>query len=175
MARFNLDKGCSFDLTKGLSDVTIGLGWDIDKKANNTMDLDAFAILKKGEIAFDMVYFNNMKSKCGAVRLSKDNRTGEGEGDDEQLWFQLDKLPADVTELHVWIVIYDGLNKHQSFEHVEGVHCRLFKGVDSIDHGPLASFKVDGGDSNMRSMHVVTMSKGETWDFQRVEEGRNSD
>ncbi|KAF4972991.1 hypothetical protein FSARC_568 [Fusarium sarcochroum] len=175
MDYFNVEKGNPFNIEKGLSDVTVGLGWNVSEKTDKTMDLDAFAILKKGETASDMVYFNNKESRCGAVRLSGDNLTGKGDGDDEQLWFQLDKLPADVTEVLVWIVIYNGLKKHQTFEDVEGVHCRLFEGIDGINNRPLASFDVGGGNGETRSMHVATMCKDETWDFQRVEKGFNFD
>ena len=36
-----------------------------------------------------------------------DNRTGEGEGDDEQLVVDLKKVPADVHRIAITVTIYD--------------------------------------------------------------------
>ncbi len=47
----------------------------------------------------DFIFYNNLQSPCGSDLHAGDNRTGEGEGDDEQLVVDLKKVPADVLKL----------------------------------------------------------------------------
>jgi tellurium resistance protein TerD len=73
----NLTKGQRVDVT--LKNICVGLGWD---PATGGMDFDldasAFMIGSNGKCLSEdfFVYYNNPKSKDGAVESSGDDRTG---------------------------------------------------------------------------------------------------
>ena len=91
----SLQKGQKVRLEKQgggrLANVRMGLGWDPIKKKGffggmkeMSVDLDATALLYDGNNnRVDVVYFGQLKSKDGALRHTGDNRTGQGDGDDE--------------------------------------------------------------------------------------------
>lgn len=124
----NLSKGVSLDLTKTLPTlrrVKAGLGWDACN--GQSMDLDVFALLlHNGKIkdTSDIVFFNQPNTNKGVV-LSGDNRTGEGEGDDESISVNLDTVPADVTEVVFFVNIYDAVARQQNFGMVKNAYIRL--------------------------------------------------
>ncbi len=99
MASISLKKGQKVDLTKtnpGLSKVLVGLGWDTNRyDGQNDFDLDVsiFLVGANGKVsgAEDFVFYNNPKGANGAVEHLGDNRTGEGEGDDEAIKVDLKK------------------------------------------------------------------------------------
>ena len=80
----DLNKGMSLDLTKaGDTKFTFGLGWETDA------DLDVSAFMLQGTSPMKLqamehaIYFNNMNSACGSVRLSGDSRDGKNGDIDE--------------------------------------------------------------------------------------------
>lgn len=87
----NLKKGQKINLTKdnpGLNKAIIGLGWDTNKYSGGyEFDLDASAFLvgNNGKVNDDLnfVFYNNLQDPSGAVVHTGDNRTGDGDGDDE--------------------------------------------------------------------------------------------
>ncbi|KAG1884920.1 TerD domain-containing protein [Suillus subluteus] len=173
---FNLEKGAAFSLDKGLTDVTIGLGWDAELVNGKKVDLDVYGILKSGSTARDMAFFKQLEVKSGAIRLSGDNLDGEGDGDDEQLYIYLSKMPAHIDSVDVWVVIHEGKARQQDFSRVKGVTCRLFKGINGNEEGGLAKFNVPRGSTNMRSMHAATLFRqGDSWDFKHVEDSFDTD
>lgn len=126
-----LIKGQKVDLTKahpGLKQLKIGLGWDISQTASS-IDLDAVALLvdAEGKIAGkeNIVFYNNLKGGGNAVQLTKDNRTGAGSGDDEQITVDLEKVPAGIKKIAVAITIYEGAAKKQDFGQVSNAYVRI--------------------------------------------------
>ena len=127
----NLQKGQKISLEKEagskLNSVVMGLGWDAAKKkgflgglfggGNNAVDLDASCFM------FDD-YFNHLRSEDGSVQHSGDNRTGDGDGDDEQIAVALNRVPADIKSLVFTVSNYTG----QDFSQVENAFCRLING-----------------------------------------------
>ena len=88
----NLQKGQREKLTTG--NFTVGLGWDTNTTATGAdFDLDAsvFILGDNKKILSDQhfVFYNNLKSPDGAVEHTGDNRTGEGDGDDESIRIDL--------------------------------------------------------------------------------------
>ncbi len=57
-----------------------------------------FAVGEDGKVLSDahFIFFNNKTSPDGAVEHRGDNRTGEGDGDDEQVKIDLTKVSADI-------------------------------------------------------------------------------
>ncbi|WP_142830363.1 TerD family protein [Planococcus soli] len=126
-----LIKGQKVDLTKvhpGLKQLKIGLGWDISQ-TDSSIDLDAVALLvdAQGKVAGkeNLVFYNNLTGGGTAVQLTKDNQTGAGAGDDEQLTIDLEKIPADIKKVAIAITIYDGAAKKQSFGQVLNAFVRI--------------------------------------------------
>ena len=111
----SLTKGGNVNLSKeapGLTNITVGLGWDPRATDGQEFDLDAIAFLvnEGGKVRNDkdFIFFNNLKSDNGAVEHTGDNRTGEGDGDDEQIKINLANIPADVSKVAVCAIIYEG-------------------------------------------------------------------
>ncbi|MEJ2415907.1 MAG: TerD family protein [Exilibacterium sp.] len=121
----NLQKGQRISLEKeaggSLSKVVMGLGWDAVKKKGffgglkqQNIDLDASALLfDANKNLVDQVWFRQLKSKCGSLVHTGDNRTGEGEGDDEQIICHLDKVPSSVSMLVFVVNSFTGENFSQ--------------------------------------------------------------
>ena len=59
-----------------------------------------------------------------------DNRTGEGEGDDEQIKLTLQTLPADVEKIAFCVTIYDGEDRRQNFGMVSNAFVRIENDAD---------------------------------------------
>lgn len=132
----NLQKGQKISLEKEaggtLTSVVMGLGWDVAKKKGlfgfgreQSIDLDASCfIFDDNNNPIDLVYFGQLASRDGSVQHSGDNRTGEGDGDDEQIAVALNRIPANVKTLVFTVSNYTG----QNFSQVENAYCRLVDG-----------------------------------------------
>ena len=125
-----LSKNQSISLEKtagtGLSNVSLGLGWDPVKTGgflskllgggNDSIDLDASCIVLDGEFApIDVVWFRQLASKDGSIEHSGDNLTGDGDGDDETISVDLQRLPALAKHLVFTVNSFRG----QTFDQVE--------------------------------------------------------
>ncbi len=127
-----LSKGQNISLTKtdpGLNKVLIGLGWDERATDGADFDLDASAFLlaESGKVRSDadFIFYNQMQSGCGSVSHTGDNRTGEGDGDDESLKVDLSKVPADVQRIAVTVTIHEAEARRQSFGQVANAFIRV--------------------------------------------------
>ena len=129
----SLVKGQKIDLTKGnpsLKKVIIGLGWDTNKYlGGHDFDLDAsiFLVGSNGKTNYDedFIFYNNLKSRNGAVIHTGDNRTGVGDGDDEQILLEFAKMPADVDKMAITVTIHEALERGQNFGQVSNAYVRV--------------------------------------------------
>jgi len=129
----SLSKGQKVDLTKGnpgLTKVIVGLGWDVNKyDGGQDFDLDSsvFLLGDNGKVASDgdFVFYNNPTGGNGAVVHSGDNRTGAGEGDDEQVVIDLQAVPATVQRITFTITIHEGEARNQNFGQVSNSYVRI--------------------------------------------------
>jgi tellurium resistance protein TerD len=127
----SLSKGGNVSLSKeapGLDAIMVGLGWDVRATDGKDFDLDASAFLLKadGKVRADSDFcFYNNKDIGGAVIHQGDNRTGEGEGDDEQIKIVLSKVPADIEKIAIAVTIHDGEANGQSFGQVSNAFIRI--------------------------------------------------
>lgn len=133
MAVINLSKGQKIDLTKtnpGLTNVLVGLGWDTNRySGGKDFDLDASAfLLDSNGKAFDeksFIFYNNLSSEEGSVVHTGDNRTGEGDGDDEQMLIKLPLVPSTVQKVAFTVTIHDADNRSQNFGQVSNAFIRI--------------------------------------------------
>jgi tellurium resistance protein TerD len=127
-----LSKGQNLSLTKtepGLTNVLIGLGWDERQTDGNEFDLDAsaFMLSTSGKVSgdADFIFYGQMKSACSSVEHTGDNRTGEGDGDDEALKVDLSKIPDAVQTVAITVTIHDFEARSQSFGQVSNAFIRV--------------------------------------------------
>ena len=66
----------------------------------------------------DVIFYNSLKHKSGSIWLTGDNRTGEGDGDDEQIIVNLDQLPERFKKVLFVVQIYKGIELNQNFSKV---------------------------------------------------------
>jgi tellurium resistance protein TerD len=132
----NLSKGQKVDLTKsnpGLSNVIVGLGWDTNKyDGGQDFDLDSsiFLLNANGKCASekDFIFYNNTVGAGGAVEHTGDNKTGEGEGDDEQVKVSLSTVPSSIERVTFAITIHDAEARGQNFGQVSNSYVRIING-----------------------------------------------
>lgn len=130
----SLSKGQKVDLTKtnpGLTNVVVGLGWDTNKyDGGHDFDLDSsvFLLGESGKVTTesDFVFYNNPQGAGGAVVHTGDNRTGAGDGDDEQVKINLTAIPTTVQRIAFTITIHDAESRSQNFGQVSNAYARIF-------------------------------------------------
>ena len=76
--------------------------------------------------AEDFVFYGNLKHPSGAVEHLGDNRTGAGEGDDEQIKIDLSKVPANIEKIAFTVTIYDAETRNQNFGQVNNAFVRIY-------------------------------------------------
>lgn len=109
----NLEKKKSFNLAKqapGLSNVKVGLSWDPTSDGRNPdADASVFLLDDSGKIPGEsfFVFFNNLQSGDGSVVHSGDNRTGAGDGDDEEININLSRVSQQVVQIILVITIHN--------------------------------------------------------------------
>ncbi|MFB9759165.1 MULTISPECIES: TerD family protein [Bacillaceae] len=129
----SLSKGQKVDLTKtnpGLTNIVVGLGWDVNKyDGGQDFDLDSsvFLLNVNGKCASenDFVFYNNTKGANGAVEHTGDNRTGVGEGDDEQIMINLPAVPDSIQKIAFTITIHEAEARNQNFGQVSNSYVRI--------------------------------------------------
>ncbi|MEI7475211.1 MAG: TerD family protein [bacterium] len=138
----SLQKGQRISLKKesgdSLTKVVMGIGWDAKKTGGvlgflfgdtgGSIDLDASCILfDEANHMTDAVWFKQLKSHDGSIIHTGDNRTGDGDGDDEQIIVNLSAIPATVNTLMFVVNNFTG----QSFNKVENAYCRIINAVNN--------------------------------------------
>ncbi|KJR48980.1 Tellurium resistance protein TerD [Desulfosporosinus sp. I2] len=129
----SLQKGQKVDLTKsnpGLTKIIIGLGWDVNKyDGGKDFDLDSsvFMLNPEGKVADDknFIFFNNPSSPDGSVKHTGDNRSGAGEGDDEQIKIDLALVASGVAKISFGITIHEAKERNQNFGQVSNAYVRV--------------------------------------------------
>lgn len=132
--RISLDKEAGTTLTK----IIMGLGWDAMKTKGffgfggkaQEIDLDASCLMfDMSNNLVDVIWFQQLNSKDGSIRHSGDNRTGAGEGDDEQIVVDLSRIPANVKTLVFTVNSFTG----QNFSQIENAFCRIINGSNNAE------------------------------------------
>ncbi|SJM96184.1 Tellurium resistance protein TerZ [Crenothrix polyspora] len=178
----SLQKGQKISLTKEsgstLTKVIMGLGWDAKKTGGalkgffgggggDSIDLDASCVLfNEQNKLVDTVWFKQLKSRDGSIIHTGDNRTGDGDGDDEQIIVALDKVPSDVKSLVFTVNSFT----NQTFDAVENAYCRL---VDGTNNSEIARYTLSAqGNHTAQIMAKVYRHNGE-WKMHAIGENGN--
>ncbi len=137
----NLSKGQRIDLTKtnpGLTRAVIGLGWDTNRYDGGIdFDLDASAFLadenSKVVNDVDFIFYNNLVHPSGGVEHTGDNRTGAGDGDDEQIVIDFSKIPAHISKVGIAVTIHDADSRNQNFGQVSNAFVRVVNEETNVE------------------------------------------
>ncbi|MBP8169176.1 MAG: TerD family protein [Azonexus sp.] len=171
-----LKKGENVSLSKtdpNLKNVLIGLGWDARASDGADFDLDAslFMVGENGKVKSDdwFIFYNQLLSPCRSVEHTGDNRTGDGDGDDEAIKVALDKVPADVSRLVIAVTIHDAEARKQNFGMVLDAFVRL---VNSDSDQEVLRFDLSEDYSTETAMVFGEIyRRGSEWKFRAVGQG----
>lgn len=174
----SLVKGGNISLSKTapeLKNVLIGLGWDARSTSGDDFDLDAslFLLRDTGKVRGDddFIFYNQLVSRCGSVEHTGDNRTGDGDGDDEQLKVYLDKVPSEIARLAITVTIHDAVARKQNFGQVSDAFIRIVNLDNDVE---IARFDLTEDYSTETAMIFgeIYRHNGE-WKFKAVGQGFN--
>lgn len=134
----NLAKGQRVNLDKGMTMAMIGLGWDTKKYdggADFDLDASAFMLGANGKVRKDedFIFYGNLESADGSVRHMGDNLTGEGDGDDEVILIDFNKIPPDIQKIAITVTIYDAPVRNQNFGQVSNAYVRVARIANESD------------------------------------------
>ena len=136
----NLNKGGNLSLSKTdptLVRILIGLGWDERATDGASFDLDASAFLltASGKVRgdHDFIFYNQLKSQDGSVEHTGDNRSGQGDGDDESLLVDLSKVSPEVEKIAVTVTIHDAQSRGQNFGQIANAFIRVVNQDSGIE------------------------------------------
>lgn len=169
----NLKKNESINLTKvapSLKKVLIGLGWS--KGAD--LDVSAFGCYYTEDgsprLLTDefFVFYNNTTSPNGEIVHQGDNRTGDGEGDDEQIVVDLTKLDPRLQEIAFVVTIYGDVPVN--FGAVKDAYIRA---VDADSDKEIGRYSLTNAFSNEIGVQIGSLFKNDTgaWEFKAVGAG----
>ena len=172
----SLNKGGNVNLSKeapGLTEVAVGLGWDVRATDGVAYDLDAsvFLLGTSGKVRSDadFIFYNNKKSADGSVEHLGDNRTGAGEGDDEVVDVKLGKVPADVDRIVFAVTIHDAEARRQTFGQVGKAYIRV---VNKADGREVTRYDLsEDGSTEAALMFGELYRAGSDWKFRAVGQG----
>ncbi|AMW77878.1 chemical-damaging agent resistance protein C [Acinetobacter sp. TGL-Y2] len=174
----SLSKGGNLSLSKtdpSLNQVLIGLGWDTRATDGADFDLDASAFLLgandkvRGET--DFIFYNQTRSPEGSVEHMGDNRTGEGDGDDETVKIDLAKVPAEIQKIAITVTIHDAISRKQNFGQVQNAFIRVVNNQTQVE---LVRFDLNEDYSTETAMIFGELYRhNNEWKFRAVGQGYN--
>jgi len=138
--RTMLNKGDYFDIMAhdpSIHDMYVGVGWDQKafEEAPVDVDLSLFLLNKEDQTREDedFIFYNQMVTCEGAVRLMEDSRTGAGDGDDERAFIDVNGIPFDVLKIRFALSIYDEKLEGFNFDQVRNVYIRLVNNITQVE------------------------------------------
>lgn len=181
----NLKKGQKIDLRKsnpGLSAVRVGLGWDpVDQGGGGFLkslfgsgkadiDCDASVFLLNGDSKpVDLIYFGNLRTRNDSIIHTGDNLTGEGEGDDEVILVDLDRIDPNVDKLLFVVNIYDCVRRGQDFGMIQNAYIRI---MDAKNNSEIARYNLSDDYRGKTGLLVGLIYRyNGTWKFNAIGEG----
>ena len=174
-----------------LTELLFGLGWDMNKydgQADADLDALVFMLGEDGKVLTQnhfIFYGSELREQIGVDADGKpkfkyfdpeksiihmgDNRTGAGDGDDEQIIVDLTKVPANCTKIVFAVTIYAATSRGQHFGMVENAYIRI---DDKKTGTSLAKFDLSEDYSNIKALVTAELYRhnGE-WKFNPVGAG----
>lgn len=152
-----------------LTRLRVGVGWDKERTAGfigtgaPDVDLDATAVQFAGDQLFDLAFYNHLETRDGSVVHLGDNLTGRGEGDDEVITVDLDKVYRKVDTIVFMVSSYHG----HTLEWINNAYCRV-----ADDHDvELARLTLTGGVPETGLVMAKVFRDGERWRLRAIGAG----
>lgn len=175
----NLQKNQVLDLKKAvpaLEEVIVGAGWDVaETGAEFDLDIAAFLLNSNGKIQRvpdDVIFFNNMQAQ--GIRLTDDNRTGEGDGDDERIIINLNQLPQHVEKIVFTVTIFEGALRRQTFGMINNSFIRLLDAKNNEKELCIFNLKEESSVSTSVIFSELYKENG-SWKFKAIGETKVGD
>lgn len=152
-----------------LAALTLGLAWDRSGSAGflgtgaPEIDLDLAAIQFAGGALFDLAVFNHPTTRDGSVVHRGDNRSGRGEGDDEQITVDLASVHGPVDTIFVLVTSYQG----HALEWINRAYCRVL----DQDGAEVARVRLTGGVAESGVVVAALTRDGAAWRLRVIGEG----
>lgn len=173
-----LTKGSRFNLSKEAPDlkkVAIGLGWQVSKNGQSyDVDASVFMLSASGKVPNDnyFVFYNNLQSFDGALKHTGDNRTGEGNGDDETIYVDLAKVNPVIQEIVFVVTIHEAQETEQNFSQIKNPYIKIYNYENKRS---IARYNLKEAFSQETAVEFGRLYKKEDeWRFQAVGEGYNT-
>ena len=116
----------------------------------------------------DFIFYNQPAAADGSVVHLGDNRSGEGDGDDEQITVDLQKVAADVQRVVVAVSIDRADERRQNFGQVRGAYCRVL----DQDGNEIVRFDLSEDAAPETAMVFAEVYRnGAEWKFKAVGQG----
>ena len=139
----SLAKGQRVSLEKvapGLTEIFVGLGWDTkvtDGGFDFDLDASLFLLGSNEKLISDnhFIFYNNLTSPDPdkSVEHTGDNLTGDGDGDDEVININLQKVPNDVQKIVVVVTIHEAEQRGQNFGQVDNAYVRIVDAKTNVE------------------------------------------
>lgn len=175
----NLSKGQRISLDKGMKMALVGLGWDVNRytgAADFDLDASAFLLGANGKVRkdSDFIFYGNLQSEDGSVIHTGDSLEGGSGGDDETLFLDFTKVPADVQKIAITVTIYEAQERGQNFGQVSNAYVRLARRSSESDTVGREELRYNLGEdfSIETALVVCELYRSETgWKFNAVGAG----
>jgi tellurium resistance protein TerD len=172
----SLSKGGNVSLSKeapGLKKLLVGLGWEGRVTDGAPFDLDAsvFMVKADGKVRADsdFIFYNNLKSSDGSVEHMGDNTTGEGDGDDEVVNVDLQKVPSDIAKIAFGVTIHEAEVRKQNFGQVSDAFIRV---CNQDNNAEIVRFDLSEDYSTETAMVFGELYRhGAEWKFKAIGQG----
>lgn len=153
---FAMEKGGVFDFPADMGRIIVGLGWDVD---DGECDLDVSAVLMDDAgNDLEAVFFGRLESREHGVYHTGDNLTGEG--DDEQIICDMNRIGHRVNEIVFVVNIY---SPGRTFRTVANPSCRV---VDDSSGEELCRYSLrEAGHDNGLIIAKLKREIGDRWSF----------
>ena len=175
----SLSKGQKISLSKeepGLKKIIVGLGWDTkegDTGFDFDLDASCFMLNENQKIPTDnhFIFYNNLKSPDESILHTGDNKTGDGDGDDEQIKVDLTKIAHQIKRVVFVVTIHEAITRKQNFGQVENSFIRM---VNEETGKEIAKFDLgeDYSTETAMIMAEIYLHNGE-WKLSAVGTGYN--
>lgn len=163
----SLEKGDLLNLSKAnvpLSKIHAAAGWDAAEKGHH-IDLDLCAHLFVGDKLVDTVYFANLHEESDGIWLNHDNLTGEGDGDDEDIYVNLRGLRSDVDRIYLSVVSFT----NNTFNDVKNAYIQLIDESSSARELARYNLSKEGGNNDSVTAGAF-IREGSEWKFLAIGE-----
>lgn len=139
----NLQKGQKIDI--GLTNLSVGLGWNPNEGTGTAFDLDASAFMIDANRLIPaepfFVFYGNTDSPDAALLHTGDDPTGgnSADGDDETIKVDLTKVDSRIQEILFVVTIHEAIQRRQNFGQVRNSYIRI---VDDANGQEVAKYEL---------------------------------